>query len=355
MVTREAVMEALREVRDPELHRSLVDLNMVRDVVVDEDAVTVTVALTIAGCPLRNTIERDVREAVGRLEGVRRVEVRLTTMTDEERRDLTRRLRGGDGPRQSPILTGDSDTEVIAVASGKGGVGKSTVAVNLAVALAERGHRVGIIDCDIYGFSVPGMLGIQQRPTVIDDMILPVPAYGVSVISMEFFLQENRPVIWRGPMLGKMLQQFFQRVYWGDLDYLVLDLPPGTGDVALDVHQLLPSSREIIVTTPHVTATHVAYRAGRMAIDTHHEIIGVVENMSFFRAPDTGKVYRIFGEGGGDALADQLNVPLLARLPLGNPQRPGTALFEQGTEAYEAMQHVAAACERVRQGGRAAR
>lgn len=346
MVSRESVIDALRLVNDPELHKSLVELDMVRDVTVRGGEVQVTVALTVAGCPLRNTIENDVRAAVQALPGVERVEVNLTTMTDEERRDLSRRLRG-DQAGASPILSADSKTETIAVASGKGGVGKSTVAVNLAVALAGMGHRVGIIDADIYGFSVPGLMGIEQRPTVIDDMIVPVPAHGVSVMSMEFFLQENRPVIWRGPMLGKMLQQFFQRVYWGDLDYLVLDLPPGTGDVALDVHQLLPSSREVVVTTPHPTATHVAYRAGRMAIDTNHEVIGVVENMSFFRAPDTGAVYNIFGEGGGDRLAEELGVPLLARIPLGNPQRPGTGLFLEGSEAHEAIQRVAAACVRA--------
>lgn len=350
VVRRETVIDALRQVNDPELRRSLVDLDMVRDVTVRGGEVAVTVALTVPGCPLRGTIERDVRAAVAALPGVERVEVNLTTMTDDERRELTRRLRG-DQPGASPLLSGEVDTETIAVASGKGGVGKSTVAVNLAVALAEMGHRVGIVDADIYGFSVPGLLGIEQRPTVIEDLIVPVPAHGVSVMSMEFFLQENRPVIWRGPMLGKMLRQFFERVYWGELDYLVLDLPPGTGDIALDVHQLLPASREIVVTTPHPTATHVAYRAGRMAMDTNHEVIGVVENMSFFRAPDTGTVYRIFGEGGGDHLAEQLGVPLLARIPLGEPQRPGTGLFVEGSEAHAAIRRVAEACTRARSRG----
>ncbi|MFO7246619.1 MAG: Mrp/NBP35 family ATP-binding protein [Bacillota bacterium] len=347
MVSRESVIDALRRVNDPELRRSLVELDMIRDVTIRGGQVAVTVALTVPGCPLRNTIEQDVRAALQALPGVEQVEVHMTAMTDEERRELSRRL-WGDQPGDAGILDPGSDTEAIAVASGKGGVGKSTVAVNLAVTLAAMGHRVGIIDADIYGFSVPGLLGVSRVPTVIDNMIIPVPAHGVSVMSMEFFLQENRPVLWRGPMLGKMLREFFRRVYWGELDYLVLDLPPGTGDVALDVHQLLPASREIVVTTPHPTATHVAYRAGRMAIDTNHEIIGVVENMSYFRAPDTGKVYHIFGEGGGDRLAEQLGVPLLARIPLGNPQIPGTGLFVEGSEAHEAIRRVAEACVRAR-------
>ncbi|REJ36813.1 MAG: MRP family ATP-binding protein [Bacillota bacterium] len=347
MVSRESVIDALRRVNDPELRRSLVELDMIRDVTIRGGQVAVTVALTVPGCPLRNTIEQDVRAALQALPGVEQVEVHMTAMTDEERRELSRRL-WGDQPGDAGILGPGSDTEAIAVASGKGGVGKSTVAVNLAVTLAAMGHRVGIIDADIYGFSVPGLLGVSRVPTVIDNMIIPVPAHGVSVMSMEFFLQENRPVLWRGPMLGKMLREFFRRVYWGELDYLVLALPPGTGDVALDVHQLLPASREIVVTTPHPTATHVAYRAGRMAIDTNHEIIGVVENMSYFRAPDTGKVYHIFGEGGGDRLAEQLGVPLLARIPLGNPQIPGTGLFVEGSEAHEAIRRVAEACVRAR-------
>ena len=324
---------------------------MVKAIDLRGDEVAVEIALTIPGCPLRQTIDQQVRAALLRVPGVKRASVSFTHMSDEERRRLVERLQS----RGAPAAGAEADegvavaAESIAVASGKGGVGKSTVAVNLAVALAEQGYRVGLVDCDIYGFSVPQLLGIEQRPTVIDQMILPVPAYGVAVMSMEFFLQENRPVIWRGPMLGKMLSQFFQRVYWGELDYLILDLPPGTGDVALDVHRLLPRSREIIVTTPHIAATHVAYRAGRMAIDTGHEVIGVVENMSYFRAPDTGRVHRLFGEGGGEQLAEQLGVPLLGRLPLGNEQRPGTGLFAEGTEAHAEILKIARACTRARQ------
>lgn len=360
MPTRDDIIAALAAVEDPEIRKSIVELGMVKDVTVQGGHVAVQIALTVPGCPLKTVIENDVRRAIEQVDGVTGVTVQLTHMTDEERSQLVQRLQGGAaaagagtpaggfGSAPSSILGDMSQTLAIAVASGKGGVGKSTVAVNLAYALAQRGHRVGIVDADIYGFSVPRLLGIDQIPTVLNDMILPVPAYGMSVMSMEFFLQENRPVIWRGPMLGKMLTQFFQRVYWGDLDFLILDLPPGTGDVALDVHRLLPSSQEVLVTTPHPTAAHVAYRAGRMALDTGHEVIGVVENMSWFRAPDTGKVYHLFGEGGGETLAGQLQVPLLARLPLGNEQIPGTGLFAEGTEAFEQMQNVASACEQAK-------
>lgn len=367
MPTRDDITNALRAVEDPEIRKSIVELGMLKDVQIDGGQVRVTVALTTPGCPLKATIEQDVLDALNQVDGVKSAAVEFTAMTEEEQRQLVQKLRAGQaagagigagagaagpagfGGAPASIL-GDAKTEAIAVASGKGGVGKSTVAVNLAYVLAQRGHKVGIVDADIYGFSVPRMMGIDQVPTVLDDMILPVPAYGVSVMSMEFFLQENRPVIWRGPMLGKMLTQFFQRVYWGDLDFLILDLPPGTGDVALDVHRMLPKSREILVTTPHPTAAHVAYRAGRMALDTDHDVIGVVENMSWFRAPDTGQVYRLFGEGGGQKLADQLEVPLLAQLPLGNEQLPGTGIFAEGTEAYEQMVNVAMACERARAG-----
>lgn len=347
MVTQGEIMAALADVQDPELHKSLVGLQMVKDITIDGGRVTVTIKLPIAGYPLQEALRHGVTKAVAQREGVEATAVVMEVMTDDERNQLVAQL-GGDGQAPSPLLQPDSPTEVIAVASGKGGVGKSTVAVNLAVALAERGHAVGLMDCDIYGFSVPSMMDIQDRlPTVIGDLILPVGAFGVRVISMEFFLQENRPVIWRGPMLGKMLQTFFDRVYWGDLDYLILDLPPGTGDVALDVHRLLPRSREIIVTTPHPTATHVAFRAAKMALDTDHEIIGVVENMSFFRPPNGAEKYEIFGAGGGAALSRQLNTPLLAQLPLGNPMRGHSAIFERGTEAHDAFLALATACESI--------
>lgn len=218
----------------------------------------------------------------------------------------------------SPLLGSGSGTTFIAVASGKGGVGKSTVTVNLAVALARQGKRVGIIDADIYGFSVPDMMGIEERPVVVDERVIPIERFGVKVISMGFFVEDNSPIVWRGPMLGKMLRNFFQEIEWGELDYMLLDLPPGTGDVALDVHQIIPQSKEIIVTTPHATAAFVAARAGAMAIKTEHEIIGVVENMSYYVSKSGDKEY-VFGRGGGGKLAETLHCDLLAQIPLGAP------------------------------------
>ncbi|QJC50697.1 Mrp/NBP35 family ATP-binding protein [Paenibacillus albicereus] len=229
-------------------------------------------------------------------------------------------VRGhGAGLEGVPLLAAESGTEFIAIASGKGGVGKSTVTVNLAVALARRGKRVGLVDADIYGFSVPDMMGIEERPEVVDGRIQPIERFGVKVISMGFFVEDNSPIVWRGPMLGRMLRNFFQEVEWGELDYLLLDLPPGTGDVALDVHQILPQSKEIIVTTPHATAAFVAARAGAMALHTEHEILGVVENMSYYLSPSTGEKEYVFGKGGGARLAENLHTDLLAQIPLGAP------------------------------------
>jgi ATP-binding protein involved in chromosome partitioning len=251
------------------------------------------------------------------------VDVTFGSMTDEERAALSAKLRGERAQAApsagAPLLAGGSNTHFIAIASGKGGVGKSTVTVNLAVALAREGAKVGIIDADIYGFSVPDMMGIEQRPTVIGETILPVERFGVKVMSMGFFVEDNSPVIWRGPMLGKMLRNFFTEVHWGELDYMLLDLPPGTGDVALDVHQMIPQSKEIIVTTPHATAAFVAARAGAMALRTNHELLGIVENMAWYQNK-YGEHEYVFGRGGGEKLAQELNVDLLAQIPLQAPQ-----------------------------------
>ncbi|EGL81978.1 ATPase-like, ParA/MinD [Caldalkalibacillus thermarum TA2.A1] len=331
MLTEQRILDALKEVKDPELNKSLVELNMIRDIQVDQDNnVGLTVVLTISGCPLKATIEKDVVNKLKEI-GANQVKVTFGSMTDQERAALAQRLRqeagagpgaqSGQGqPPLSPLLAPDSKTQFIAVTSGKGGVGKSTVTVNLAKALARMGKKVGVIDADIYGFSVPDMMGIDQRPTVIDDMILPVEKHGVKVMSMGFFVEDNSPVIWRGPMLGKMLRNFFSQVHWGELEYMILDLPPGTGDVALDVHTLIPQSKEIIVTTPHATAAFVAARAGAMAIKTKHEILGVVENMAYYQLPDGSKDY-IFGRGGGQKLAEVLKTELLAQVPLGQPDQ----------------------------------
>jgi len=326
MITKEQVLEALKGVEDPEIHQSLVELNMVRNIRIDGDRVSLEVVLTIPGCPLKSKIGEDVENALKAL-GAKDVDVTFGSMTEQERAALAQKLQGNrdaltlDPQKQkSPLLASDSKTKFIAIASGKGGVGKSTVSVNLAVALARMGKKVGLIDADIYGFSVPDMMGIDHQPTVLDKLILPVERFGVRVISMGFFVPDNAPVVWRGPMLGKMLKTFFEEVHWGELDYMLLDLPPGTGDMALDVHNTIPQSKEIIVTTPHATAAFVAARAGSMALKTNHEILGVVENMSYFECESGEKAY-IFGKDGGVKLADELRTELLSQIPIGAPER----------------------------------
>lgn len=327
MITKEQVLEALRDVKDPEINRGLVELNMIRNIQINGPQVSLEVVLTISGCPLKVKIEEDVVAAIKAL-GAEQVNLRFGAMTDDERAALSAQLRGGQKQQQqpgqapllNPILAKESTTTFIAVTSGKGGVGKSTVTVNLAVALARKGKKVGIIDADIYGFSVPDMMNIEQRPTIIGEMILPIDKFGVKVMSMGFFVEDNSPVIWRGPMLGKMLRNFFTEVHWGEeLDYLLLDLPPGTGDMALDVHQMIPQSMEIVVTTPHPTAAFVAARAGAMAMRTGHEILGIVENMAWYEAKDGSKEF-VFGRGGGAKLAETLACEMLAQIPLGQPE-----------------------------------
>lgn len=312
MPSRERIMEALSKVHDPELHKSLVDLNMIRDLKIDGDRVSVTVALTIQGCPLKGEIQRMVEEAILSVPGVAKADVTLTSMTPEERQALF----GSSQLQSVPLVAPDSRTQIIAVASGKGGVGKSTVTVNLAAAMRKLGYQVGVMDCDIYGFSVSSMLGLEGKPTVIDGKILPMPAYGMKVISMGNFVDGNVPVIWRGPMLGKILHQFLTDVLWGDLDYMFLDLPPGTGDMAMDVARMMPKSAIVLVTTPQAVASGVASRAAHMARRTNQEILGVVENMATFICPHCGEPTDIFGEGGAQELAQELGTEVLGRIPL---------------------------------------
>ncbi|MGB8957182.1 MAG: Mrp/NBP35 family ATP-binding protein [Tumebacillaceae bacterium] len=332
MLTKETILDALRPVQDPEVHKSIVDLGMVRNVEINGDHANIEVVLTISGCPLRNVIDSEVREALGKVEGLKSFDLKIGTMTDEERAQFRSVLRGGASEEaQTPaLLQADTKTQFVAVASGKGGVGKSTVTANLAVALARIGYRVGLIDADIYGHSIPGIFEIrEQKPTLIDNVLLPVVKHKVKIISMQFFVPENRPVIWRGPMLGKMLRNFFAEVHWGDIDIMLLDMPPGTGDMALDIHQLLPKSKELIVTTPQINATEVAARAGTMAIQTQHEILGVVENMSFFETH--GEKHYIFGQGGGQRLAEELKTDLLAQIPIAVPAEGKTPIFDENT------------------------
>lgn len=326
--TREQILEALRDVQDPELHKSIVDLNMVRDVAIRDGRVTVDAVLTIGACPLRETIVESIKAKVQALPGVRGVDVTLGVMTAEQRQALIQKLREGQvGPPGRPSFLGpDSPIRVIAVASGKGGVGKSTVTANLAAALAVLGHRVGVVDADVYGFSIPRMLGVSGRPTVIDQMIIPLERDGIRVISIGFMLpDEEQAVIWRGPLLHKTLTTFLNEVHWGDdLEYLLLDLPPGTGDVSITIAQTLPQSSMVLVTTPQPAAVKVALRAAKMAEKVNMEVVGVIENMSYFLpAPGAEPVY-IFGQGGGAALAAQLGVPLLAQVPLDPAVREGS-------------------------------
>ena len=330
VVTPEQVTAALASVRDPEIRRPITELNMVKDVRIDPNGtVTVEVYLTVAGCPLRDTITRDVTAAVSPLDGVTSVRVDLDVMSPEQRKALQEQLRGpARAENEIPFAKPGSLTRVYAVASGKGGVGKSSLTVNLAVALANRGRAVGLVDADIYGHSVPRMLGVTGRPTQVEQMILPPEASGVRVISIGMFTPGNSPVVWRGPMLHRALQQFLADVYWGDLDVLLMDLPPGTGDIAISVAQLVPSAELLVVTTPQLAAQEVAERAGAIALQTHQQIVGVVENMSWWEQPDGSRV-ELFGSGGGAALAASLstltvtNVPLLGQVPIDQRVREG--------------------------------
>ncbi len=324
-----AVRAALATVDDPEIRKPITELNMVESVALSADgAVAVRVLLTVAGCPMKAELTRRVTDAVSQVDGVRTVDVTLGVMSDEQRTELRQHLRGDAPANEIPFAQPGSRTRVYAVASGKGGVGKSSVTVNLAVALAERGLSVGVLDADIYGFSVPRMLGVTGKPTQVDQMIMPPVAHDVKVISIGMFTPGNTAVVWRGPMLHRALQQFLADVFWGDLDVLLMDLPPGTGDIAISVAQLVPSAELLVVTTPQVAAREVAERAGSIALQTHQQIVGVVENMSWLDLPD-GSRMDLFGSGGGQAVADSLStstgtaVPLLGQIPIDQHVREG--------------------------------
>jgi len=325
----EAIRTALSGVEDPEIHRPITELGMLKDVrVLDHGKVEVAIYLTVSGCPMKDTITRRVTDAVSAVSGVSAVSVELDVMNDEQRRELRKTVKGDADEPVIPFAQPGSMTRVYAVASGKGGVGKSSVTVNLAAAMANKGLSVGVVDADIYGHSVPRMLGAADLPTKVDEMILPPQAHGVKVISIGMFTPGNTPVVWRGPMLHRALQQFLADVFWGDLDVLLLDLPPGTGDIAISTAQLIPNAELLVVTTPQQAAAEVAERAGAISLQTRQRLVGVVENMSWMDMPD-GSRLELFGSGGGQQVADSLTksigspVPLLGQIPIDTRLREG--------------------------------
>jgi ATP-binding protein involved in chromosome partitioning len=347
---RDAILKALEHVIDPELKRPVTELDMVRDVVVSADgAVDVTIALTVAGCPLRSSFEDQVARHVGDVPGVAQVALHFDVMSPEEKAALATRLRGGRPEREIRL---DPSTRVVAVASGKGGVGKSTLTANLAAALAERGERVGVLDADVYGYSIPLMLGVTQRPIVVDSLIVPPVRGELKVMSIGLFAEDNGPIMWRGPMLHKALEQFLSDVHWGELDTLVVDMPPGTGDVAISIGQLLPRAEALIVTTPQPAAQQVAVRAAVMAKKLGMRVTGVVENMSWL----VGSGQELYGSGGGDALAAEIDAPVLARIPFDPALREaadaGQPVLEASpaAESSEAIRGLAEAVQARRQG-----
>ncbi|WP_433595291.1 Mrp/NBP35 family ATP-binding protein [Lysinibacillus xylanilyticus] len=342
MLTNEHILKTLQKINDPELHKSIVDLNMVRNIQVNGTDISLDIILTIQGCPLKAKIQQDIEEALKAI-GASKVSIKFGSMTDEERRSLTASLKSEKVTDKGmpKMLLPDSGVKFIAVTSGKGGVGKSTVTINLAVALARLGKRVGILDADIYGFSIPAMMKVQQKPTMIDQTAIPVISHGVKIMSMGFFTNENQPVMWRGPMLNKWIRNFLVNTHWHELDYLLIDLPPGTGDVAIDMAAMIPQAQEIIVTTPHLAASHVASRAGLMAQHTKHTILGVVENMAYFENSNGEKNY-LFGQGGAEKLADELQSNIIAQIPFAQPEEnTGSSVYDEDSIIGEVFTHLA--------------
>jgi ATP-binding protein involved in chromosome partitioning len=353
MVTRDEVLAALGQVMDPEIHKPITELDMVKDVTIEESGrVAVEVLLTVAGCPLKDRITRDVTAALAPLPGVTGVKVDLGVMTEEQRQAMVTRLRGPAAAAEQKKISfwgDDATTRVLAIASGKGGVGKSSVTVNLAAALAAQGHRVAVIDCDIYGFSVPRMLGATGRPVGFNGMIMPLEAHGVRVISIGFFVEPGKPVMWRGPMLHRAIQQFLTDVYWGELDYVLADLPPGTGDVSISLAQMLPGAEMLLVTTPQEAAERVAVLAGKFAQQNQMQVAGVIENMSYFVCPSCEERHHIFGSGGGDTLSRELGAKLLGQVPIDLRLREGAdagkplVVSDPDAPASQALLAIAAA------------
>ena len=344
--SRDAVLAALANVIDPELRKPVTELDMVRDIAISGGDVTVTIALTVAGCPLRNSFQDQVSREVGAVDGVTTVALEFDVMSPEERAALTTKLRGG-RPAADKSIQLDPTTRVIAVASGKGGVGKSSLTANLAAAFAASGRRVGILDADIYGHSIPHMLGIAQKPVLVDKLMIPPVAHDMKLMSIGFFVDDNKPLMWRGPMLHRALEQFLQDVHWGDLDVLVVDMPPGTGDVSISLGQMLPRAEAVVVTTPQLLAQEVASRAAQMARRTGMQLLGVIENMTS----------EVFGTGGGERLATELGVKLLGSVPLDGRIREaadvGTPLVvsDPGCESAQAIAAIATEIDKSRGAG----
>ena len=354
VVSEEQIRSALARVQDPEIRRPITEIGMVKSVAVDAaGAANVAIYLTVAGCPLKDKLRSDITAEVGAVDGITSVTVEMDVMSPEQRQELQATLRGGRAEREIPFAKPGSLTRVFAVASGKGGVGKSSVTVNLAASMAAKGLKVGIVDADIYGHSVPRMLGVTERPTQVQDMIMAPVAHDVRVISIGMFTPGNEPVVWRGPMLHRALQQFLADVFWGDLDVLLLDLPPGTGDVAISVAQLVPNAEILVVTTPQQAAAEVAERAGTIALQTRQRIAGVVENMSWMPCPHCDERVEVFGSGGGQTVADALTkvtgtkVPLLGQIPIDLRLREGgdggvpIVLTEPEAPASQVLREVA--------------
>ena len=339
------IREALRDVRDPEIGRDLISLNMIRNIVIEGGKVTVGVALTTAGCPLKHRIMTDIRDRLVMIEGVKDVEVDFGVMTDTDRQNLLTSLHGGPS-ELAPAFKDESKTRIIAVVSGKGGVGKSTVAVNLAGALDRAGHSVEILDADVHGSSIPVMLGSLEKPNVVGGVIFPIESRsGLKFISMGNFVNEGQAIIWRAPIVNKALTQLMRDVYWDEPDFIIVDMPPGTGDVALTIAQMIPKAETLVVTTPQADAARVAVKAGKMAVQAHLKVVGVVENMSFAECPDCGKEMRIFGGDGGERVAGELDSRVLGRVPIlpDATGEPGNALFAEDTAPTRAFDEIARA------------
>ena len=338
------IREALRDVRDPEIGRDLVSLNMIRGIQIDGPGVTVGVALTTPGCPMKHRITTDVRDRLLMIEGVESVEVDFGVMTDADRQNLLTSLHGGPS-ELAPAFRDESKTRVIAVVSGKGGVGKSTAAVNLAAALDRAGHSVEILDADVYGSSIPVMLGATEKPNVVGGVIFPIESRtGLKFVSMGNFVSEGQAIIWRAPIVNKALTQLMRDVYWDEPDFIIVDMPPGTGDVALTVAQTIPKAEALVITTPQADAARVAVKAGKMAVQAHLKVVGVVENMSYAECPDCGKELRIFGGDGGDRVAGELDSRVLGRIPIlpDATGEPGRSLFAENTTPARVFDEIAA-------------